>query len=56
MQTVNNKITIRKLKGKDHGALKNLIQWLLDNQTGRSRRPADIVSRAVDYCLGIITK
>jgi acyl-CoA-dependent ceramide synthase len=41
MQTVNNKIIIRRVKRKGDGPLKNLARWLLDNQTGTSRKPAD---------------
>lgn len=44
MQTVNNKIIIRKVKRKGDGPLKNLARWLLDNQTGTSRKPASPTS------------
>ncbi|ORY67786.1 TLC domain-containing protein [Pseudomassariella vexata] len=36
MQTINNKIIIRRLKRKGDGPLKNLARWLVDNQTGFS--------------------
>lgn len=34
MQTINNKIVIRRVKRKGDGPLKNLARWLLDNQIG----------------------
>lgn len=35
MQTSNNKVFIRRVKGKGDGAVKSLTRWLLDNQIGR---------------------
>ncbi|KAI0120661.1 TLC domain-containing protein [Xylariales sp. AK1849] len=36
MQTINNRVLIRRVKRKGDGVLKNLTRWLLDNQTGFS--------------------
>lgn len=36
MQTINNKVIIRRVKRKDDGALKSLTRWFVDNQTGFS--------------------
>lgn len=35
MQTSNNKVFIRRVKGKGDGAVKSLTRWLLNNQIGR---------------------
>jgi len=39
MQTVNNKVLIRRAKRKGDGPLNNLAHWLLNNQTGTSQFP-----------------
>lgn len=54
IQTVRNKLLVMKVKRNDHGGVKTLFQWLLDNQTGRSR-PAENASSAGGFYFGIPT-